>query len=311
MTHTHDEKAVWTSYWHGGRQACFSGNEVSRQALTSLWRNFFSGFDEGARLLDLATGAGEVAMIAADVGAARGLDFEISGVDFAAIAPSQRRGVTLLGDTDISALPFASATFGGITSQFGFEYAQGTDAIGEAARVMAPAAKGLFVIHHAQSLLSIQTRSRLRTFDAIAGDMGAFDKAQESFALFARNAPQAKTLAAVTRFRQAVQAMRNALSLSPDAEPNTAEAVSFLSDLARSPHTFDPVDAGKRVQAARRDIDLWKKRQMAQIAAAKDAASMQRLAGEFGASGLTVAAPAELRDASGTLLAWTFEFRKP
>jgi hypothetical protein len=59
------------------------------------WRAFFHALPAGSRILDLCTGNGEVAVIAAEISSVHGKNFAITGIDLADIDP--RRFVNRLG----------------------------------------------------------------------------------------------------------------------------------------------------------------------------------------------------------------------
>ena len=72
-----DSRAAWDLYWHADRIAsCFDGAGGSNydERLAGRWRAFFESLPRGSRILDLCTGNGAIAAIAAESGAAAGKD---------------------------------------------------------------------------------------------------------------------------------------------------------------------------------------------------------------------------------------------
>src|ERR1043165_6988947 len=103
-----DSSWIWSRYWQRGQN-----DECLLQAfsLAATWRDFFAGFADGARLLDLATGSGDAAAFAAHAARKLGRRFEIDAIDAASLpqplVDSMRaNGVRLMGEIDVAALPF-------------------------------------------------------------------------------------------------------------------------------------------------------------------------------------------------------------
>src|SRR5262245_51518952 len=77
-----------------------------------------SGIAAGVRVLDLACGTGDLALLAADRGAAAvGLDFTFRMIELARAKPEAGRARWLVGD--MGQLPVKSATFDVITTGYG------------------------------------------------------------------------------------------------------------------------------------------------------------------------------------------------
>ena len=106
--------------------------------------HFFAELPEGARILDLATGNGAIAVLAVEAGKG----FAVTGADLAAVEPSafvtQNRAeldqITFLASTPAEALPLPDASIDAIVSQYGVEYSDLSRSLPEAVRVLAPAA---------------------------------------------------------------------------------------------------------------------------------------------------------------------------
>ena len=164
-----DSAAPWTRYWQSGFQdTCFFADRAF--AVDQLWQDLFSELDSSARIVDLATGNGAVALKAATFARDHNRAFAISGVDYATIAPAGLTStdaelvasVEFVGDTDIANLPFHSSSVDCLTSQYGFEYARGDLALAEAVRVLVTDGRALFLMHAEGGAVHEASAARLR-----------------------------------------------------------------------------------------------------------------------------------------------------
>ncbi|MEC9369469.1 MAG: 2OG-Fe(II) oxygenase, partial [Pseudomonadota bacterium] len=134
-----DQAWYWTQFWRGKRVACCLGPSENQydDEIRAVWTFAFKGMGQGVRMLDLCTGNGAVALMAAEFSAREGADFDIVGVDIAAIDPAavladtfpQAADIRFLGQTDIADLPFDNESFDAVVSQFGIEYADRSTAL--------------------------------------------------------------------------------------------------------------------------------------------------------------------------------------
>ena len=220
-----DPAWIWTRYWQSGQyEGCLS----KAFNLSALWRDYFAGFPAGARLLDLATGAGDAAELAADAAQALGLRFEIDAVDAASIPPALAErlgacGVRLKGEVYLRALPFEDGGYDGVFSQFGIEYGERPAAFREAARVLHAGGRGLFVMHHRESVVTRLCAQRLSRHRAVVGSTQCFPAAERVFTCHLKGAPLPLLAQAEGRFRNEVGALRRRLG-DPPADPNLSES---------------------------------------------------------------------------------------
>lgn len=164
-----DSAASWTRYWQSGFQdTCFFADRAF--AVDQFWQDLFSGLDSRARIVDLATGNGAVALKAATFGRIHSKAFVISGVDYATIAPAKLSSadaellasIEFISDTDIRNLPFSASSIHCLTSQFGFEYANVDEAIAEAVRVLVSGGQARFLMHAKDGAVHKASATRLR-----------------------------------------------------------------------------------------------------------------------------------------------------
>jgi SAM-dependent methyltransferase len=177
-------RAAWTEFWKDADQSvCVAGAADIQRSLRSHWSAFAASLAPGSRVLDLGCGAGAVARA---LSTARP-DVHITGIDFARIPLAMNAHVELLSDTAMESLPFAEASFGAVTSQFGYEYSSIGLAAREIARVVAPGGKLSLLVHHADSAIVATNRVRLAALNAfLAPEVSAAFCGGDGAALAAR-----------------------------------------------------------------------------------------------------------------------------
>jgi len=308
---TQDPNWYWTHYWRDGAGFSLSHGQPghrSANVLEALWRETFAATPEGARVLDLATGAGQVAAWAA--GSGRG--FAVTGADFAAIPPTRpdAPGVTFRGGAPLEKLPFESGSFDLVVSQYGFEYGDRQKSAAELARVLAPGGRGLLVMHHRDSVLSADYDARAAVFRAALRDIDPVRPGRKVFELHSKP-PGAPGLAeAEARFRDAAAKAKARLADGPDhAEARTY--VEYLGALSAQPARFEPRDALAKLNQVEQLTTAWLLRYQAQARAVLDAEGVEGVRYRLARQGLDVEAAAPLSSDTGALLAWTLAFRKP
>jgi len=311
-------RRIWTEYWRGGRRGCLTEEAPAsaRGHIENLWRCWFRQLPRGARIIDLATGAGDVARNALSIGGEAELRFVIEGVDLAEFdgtveTEPSARGTTMRvqGSIDLARLPFSNKSFDCAVSQFGIEYAHVEAACCELARVLKPTGGGLFLVHHRESEISTAAASRLQAFTSVIGNSAMLDSARQVYEAISARASQSLVAARLQKFRQSLHAALETHSLGYAWETNLREILGFLSDLARNPHIYDPFDALRRLDAARDMIAAWKSRQESQLAAALDENGMRAFADTHRRCGLNPLEISVVKDpANGAILAWRFAF---
>lgn len=311
---------MWSRYWRSGRlETCVVDGAGGGAGfhLTHLWTEFFAGCRDGASILDLATGNGQVPFLAAKAAQKAGKRFDITGVDLAEIDPQGRArmiggtsDVRLVGGVSIEHLPFTDGAFAVVVSQFGVEYAPAARAARETARVLAPGGQGLFVMHHALGAVSADTSARLASHEQVLGAGSAVRRAERVFQLHAKGASETQTGQEEARLREATLRMR--ARLQPGGlYPEGRAAVEFLEDLARDPSRYEPLDALRKLHEFKEEVAAWTLRQRAQISSALDERAMRSFAARLDNAGLNVQPADVLRGPAGEILAWKLRFAKP
>jgi SAM-dependent methyltransferase len=206
---------AWLDYWRDARlAACVPEHPASARAIEESWRGFFAECDDHARVLDIATGNGVVLAHAATAARDAGRRLELTGVDLARIDPLRYvpglaellGGATFLGEVAAEALPFAGGSFDVLVSQYGLEYADLEQALGEAARVLTPGGRLRWLAHAEASAVVTQQQAQLAELDFMLSSGGPFEAMRAFVASLSRSPPggtPAQALAAALRDAEA------------------------------------------------------------------------------------------------------------
>ena len=172
-----DNDQAWSAYWaeKGATGNCLPGApDHVAERLANHWREFAATLAKGASCLDLATGSGAVLRLIR----AQRSDLLLAGIDYAELPESADPDVTLIGRTDMAALPFDDDSFDAFVSQFGFEYGTHGEIVAELVRVSRPGSLFQLIMHHRSSPVVAQNRTRAAALDAI-GQSDALVRAAE------------------------------------------------------------------------------------------------------------------------------------
>ncbi len=164
----------WARFWRNGDVTTFRGRFRHNYdgPVLEFWRRVFDETPTGARIVDMATGNGALALLCAQYAEANGRDFEITAFDFADIDPARDVAdpallaaagrIDFRGRTRIEATGFGDDAFDLAVSQFGFEYAEADAGLREVDRIVAAAdARIALMLHHADSAIIAQARDGL------------------------------------------------------------------------------------------------------------------------------------------------------
>lgn len=158
----------WTKYWRSNSSLnSFFGGVYEGQysgELLQFWRQQFATHEVAGPILDLCTGNGAIAAIAAEA-LSKGVDAsDIFAVDAADISPLENpslptkqmhllKRIRFAGGVNVESLPFPDEMFSMVSSQFGIEYADLGRSLKESVRVLKPGGRGVFVLHSIDSVI--------------------------------------------------------------------------------------------------------------------------------------------------------------
>lgn len=302
-------QTAWTQYWKGGNLESLPEDQAAGRlgALEAAWKEFFSQLPDGARLLDLATGGGDVIRRAVTAGR----NFQIAGVDIADLSAVSATlpGVELTGNTELSCLPLADASVDAVASQFGIEYADTAAATREAVRVLVPGGRGHFVLHHAVGAITESVAANLAADRAVFAGSNAFQLGRAVFELRQRPAPSAEIARADAEFRNAVGKLQS--RVGTDRAFGTARnVVGFLTRLASAPHALSPAEALHRMNVVEEHNRARTLRKQAQLHAALDRKGVEKFSECLANAGGRLETLKELKYPMGRPMAWSLRFHK-
>lgn len=162
-----DSTFAWDQYWRDGRLASCGGEGGAnyQSSIAEGWRAFFGAISDGAHILDVCSGNGAVARLAAEVASVRNLRVTIDAVDAAEIHPTgSSPGADMIHfspRTPAEQLPFSPARFDAIVGQYAIEYTELDRTLAELRRVSRPTARLRFVTHAAGSVVVQEAKRQL------------------------------------------------------------------------------------------------------------------------------------------------------
>lgn len=158
--------AAWQRLWATGAEDSF-GQTTGDPPASAHWASWFASLPSAASVLDLASGSG--ALLRRFLASNDDAQSHCHGVDVVPDQPSwldqltssQRQRVSFTGGVSVSQLPFESAKFDAVISQFGIEYADLARALPEALRVLKPEGRLGLLMHHQESRPATLARAEL------------------------------------------------------------------------------------------------------------------------------------------------------
>lgn len=284
--------SIWDRYWQADRIAsCFDVIGCNYdEALLRDWRAFFMSLEDGARLLDLCTGNGAIALVAAEVSATHAKSFHIEAVDSAVIDPPRYvtrqiqhlQTIQFHAQTSAEALPFADAAFDAVSSQYGIEYTDLQGALVEAARVLAPGGRIRLVLHAAEGQAVRRSISDISDCRRLALKSGLFEAAEKAIRATwglgrAQTAPARPDR---IRAKKAVGALKTRLEVARERSKGAANpamynnVISVLADTFNKRGDFPLKTLLDQIEAMRAEVLAHLGRLEALVAAAKNEADI-------------------------------------
>lgn len=154
----------WSDYWS---RACLTSlpQDFARNydgEVAQFWNGIFAETPENGVMVDLCTGNGAIALLAAAYAAQQEHELSITAVDAATIRPDVIAGhfpeqadliskVNFVGDSRVEDLDFEEGSFDLVTSQYGVEYCDWQLVASQVARLLKEGGRLVMVNHTATS----------------------------------------------------------------------------------------------------------------------------------------------------------------
>jgi ubiquinone/menaquinone biosynthesis C-methylase UbiE len=190
-----DDLSQWTSFWQQGFITTFGASKANNYdgVIREFWREKFIDLADGSQILDVATGNGAIATLAAEVNTERSKNFFIAATDLAVVntqingddtANALRGNVEFHSHIPCENQPFDDVHFDLVTSQFGFEYSDVKKSLSEIHRILKPSGRFIAISHHADSDL----------IKAAIIEIGVYQHAMDELDLFGELRSYAKAM---------------------------------------------------------------------------------------------------------------------
>ncbi|WP_181952553.1 class I SAM-dependent methyltransferase [Vulcaniibacterium gelatinicum] len=310
----------WEAYYRGGALAtCPTSPEGGYDLeLREVWRDFFAPLPAQARLLDIGTGNGAVALIAAETAAALGRRWEIHATDLAQIDPPRHvpggaerfSGITFHPGVATEQLPFPEAHFDAVSGQYALEYSDTARALAELARVLKPGARAQFVLHHAESRLVLTGKVSQREAELVFNELRVYRRLRKLLAGERMSADAAQR--AGVEVQSAIRALKLAL---PQAQQSgggrmlavTLDAVRKLMEMRAEAR---PELVGLEIDRAENELRAGVRRLNDLVVHACSNERMTELEGQAATAGFEVLERVPQYHAGANLVGWRLVLRR-
>jgi SAM-dependent methyltransferase len=319
-----DERAAWDRFWSYDRLSSFGTGKGSGnydEPIAAGWRSFFAALPPRARVLDIATGNGAIAVIAVEAGE----QLKVTGADLAAVRPadfvSKNKGalgkIRFVGGAPAEKMPFDGGSFDAVVSQYGIEYSDLKRSLPEAVRALAAGGRLRFACHAAEGEVAANTKPAIADADFLLDEVDITGRAARCFeaVLGVERGHQAGQLAEMgaqaryAQFREGLKAIAERASAAAD-QAMLVSVHQALTALFERRHDLGLQTLFEQLDALRAEVDAHRTRERALLAAARSAKQMEALGRQLAKLGMTDVAHGEQRNGTA-LIGHVIEATKP
>ncbi|WP_185830022.1 MULTISPECIES: class I SAM-dependent methyltransferase [Stenotrophomonas] len=257
------QAAHWTQLWRTGvLHSCSHGIEGNYDGeLRLFWERNAAALPQGARVLDVGTGNGAIALLIHRFRP----DLQVVGTDLADVDPRSNvvdgrelfSEITFLPRTPMHAIPLADGSVDLIASQYAFEYAAQAPALQEFFRLVGSGGRIALILHSTHSEIARISVRQAQAITEVLRNDGIFDRAEQVIqALDSARASGLSSLSGSTTAEQSRLAFNEAASalveraLAERDLPVLGRSVGILQDALGSV-AQDPPAALRRLQNGR------------------------------------------------------------
>ncbi|MEZ0472330.1 class I SAM-dependent methyltransferase [Luteimonas salinilitoris] len=311
----------WETYYRGGAIAtCPTAPDGGYDLeVRQAWVEFFSTLADGARILDVGTGNGVVALIASETASATGRHWEIHGTDLAQIDPPRhvpdgaRRfaGITFHAGVATERLPFEAQGFDAVSGHYALEYTDTAAALAEIRRVLKPGSEAQFIMHHADSALVHSARLSLRESEFVLKRTKIYRRLHRLVTM--EQVTPGTTERVTAELRAAIQALKQALQQARQAGAGQVLSVALdaVQKLLVARREMKPQAAGLEVDRAEAELHASARRLNDLIAHARNETDMAAIEQQAATAGFTrIERLPQFHDGSN-LVGWQLLLHRP
>jgi SAM-dependent methyltransferase len=304
----------WETYYRGGALAtCPTGPDSSYdQELREVWRAFFGTLTDDARILDVGTGNGAVALIALETAAELGRRWDIHAADLARIDPPRhvpdgaRRfaGITFHAGVATEELPFPDAHFDAVSGHYALEYSDTGRALAQIQRVLKPESRAQFIIHHSGSRLIRTGLVSLREAELVFNELKVYRRLRRLLETDHLSPAAAKK--AGVELQSAIRVMKLALPQAQQAGGGRLLAVTLdaVKKLLQARTSQRPEAVGLEIKQAEGELRAGVRRLKDLVEHARSEEQMATVGQQATAAGFSVIECVPQHHGGGNLVGW-------
>ena len=316
---TTDNLTQWSRFWEQGFITTFGASKPDNYdgVVRDFWFEKFIELPDRARILDIATGNGAIASLAAEVNRDYGKEFFIAATDLADISNTLvggdglsqlRAGIQFHSRTSCEAQPFDDATFDFTCSQFGFEYGDTEAALAEMRRVLVPDGRFVAISHHADSALIRAACEELDIYAIALDELDLFGKVGNLFDALGNPGDSRDNLArALRKARPLSEAVNSAMNEFRERYPDhdcARDIVGAVGELARGARQASRSHRLAAVNVASEDFRFARSRLQDMTNAALDRQQVEALRISAELAGFSSVHCLDLYSEDGELAGW-------
>jgi ubiquinone/menaquinone biosynthesis C-methylase UbiE len=310
----------WETYYRGGALAsCPTGPDPNYSLeMRDAWVEFFASLPDGARVLDVGTGNGAVALIARDAAVAAAKQFEIHGSDLALIDPPRQvrggermfDGITFHPGVAAERLPFEMNSFDGVSAQFAVEYTHVSASLPQIFRVLKPGGRARLSVHHADSVVIQNARLSLAQANLVLDEARIYRKLRSFIAAEREAASQPKAAASWNQLTGAAARLQQAAATHANAHVLLV-TLDAVQKLLASRRQLSPPQFEREIDRVERELRAQVRRLLDLTGAARSADQMAEMVRAATNAGFETGAPRPQFQSGDVLVGWLLDLRKP
>ncbi|MCB1629099.1 MAG: class I SAM-dependent methyltransferase [Xanthomonadales bacterium] len=311
----------WEIYYRRGALATgpCGRDGLYDQQIRQAWAAFFGTLPAAARVLDIGTGNGVVPLLAKQVAAAKGAQWEIHGTDLAQIDPPRHvadgarrfEGIRFHPGVANERLPFEDQQFDAVTGHYALEYGDVPATLAEVLRVLKPGADAEFILHSPDAVLTHSAVVSLREAELVLKETRLYRRLHKLVCM------DGATNSATERARQelvlAIRTVKQALSqaTAPGAGQTLRVALDATQQLLAARREGNPHQVGREVDRAEKELRLGARRLSDLVNHACSEADMARIQQDAASAGFTLIECTQQLHLPGVVAGWHLLLHKP